>query len=224
MPGRARSRFLLHPPGVYRPQDDTALLTEALAEVTVPPGARVLDVGTGTGALALTAARAGAGEVTAADVSRRALATAWVNARVRRLPVRLCRADVATSPPRGPFDLVLANPPYVPWPGGTRPSHRWDGGDDGRAVLDPLCGVLPALLSGRGCLLLVQSALSGVDRTVTALAEAELKTAVVARRRVPFGPVLRGRAPYLEQRGLIARGEREEELVVIRADRTRRGG
>lgn len=214
--------FLVRPPGVYRPQDDTDLLAEALTTVTLPPGARVLDVGTGTGVLAVAAARVGAAEVVALDVSRRALAAAWLNARLRCLPVRVCRADVSSAPPPGPFDLVLANPPYVPWPGGGRTSPRWDAGHDGRAVIDPLCAAVPDLLSAWGCLLLVQSSLAGVDETLAALAEGGLKTSIVARRPVPFGPVLRSRARYLERRGLIADGQREEELVVIRADRTER--
>ncbi|MEY7970625.1 HemK2/MTQ2 family protein methyltransferase [Saccharomonospora xinjiangensis] len=213
--------MLVRPPGVYRPQDDTDLLAEALTEVTLPPRARVLDVGTGTGALAVTAAAAGAAEVTALDVSRRALLAAWVNARVRRLPVTVHRGDVSCAPPQGPFDLVLANPPYVPWPGSRRRSPRWDAGSDGRAVIDPLCAAVPALLSDRGRFLLVQSSLSGVEATLAALAGAGLAASVVAGRLVPFGPVLRRRARYLEQRGLIAEGQREEELVVIRADRVR---
>lgn len=68
----------------------------------------------------------------------------------------------------------------------------------------------------------MQSSLSDVDRTLAALAEAGLETSIVLRRPVPFGPVLRKRARYLEQRGLIPAGQREEELVVIRADRTDR--
>ncbi len=115
---------------------------------------------------------------------------------------------------------MLANPPYVPWPGRGRPSARWDAGDDGRAVLDPLCDEVPDLLACRGTFLLVQSALCGVEPTLAALRGRRLRASVVARRWVPFGPVLRRRARYLEQCGFVGHGRREEELVVIRAERT----
>lgn len=228
MPGPVTSRrpatrpFLVRPPGVYRPQHDTQLLRESLATVPLPARARVLDVGTGTGTLAVLAAEAGAGEVIACDISRRALAAAWVNTRLRRLPVRVHRGNVAVTPPEGRFDVVLANPPYVPWPGIGRPCERWDAGGDGRAVIDPLCATVPGLLAAGGSFLLVQSALCGVGRTVRALTEAGLTTSVVGRRWVPFGPVLRRRVHYLEQRGLIDGGQRQEELVVIRGERTDR--
>lgn len=211
---------LLRAPGVYRPQEDSALLAEALLAAPPPEGGRVLDVGTGTGMLALLAARAGAGEVVALDVSRRALLTAWLNARLRLLPVRTRRGDAKGAQTLGRFDLVVANPPYVPWPGEGRRRRGWDAGPDGRAVLDPLCAAAPELLSPRGFVLLVQSALAGADRTEDRLRRFGLKTSVVARRRLPFGTVLRGRTGYLERSGLIEPGEREEELVVIRADRT----
>ncbi len=216
--------FLLRPPGVYRPQDDTDLLAEALTALPLTPGSRVLDVGTGTGALAVAAARIGAGEVTALDVSRRAVSAAWLNARLRRVPVRVRRGEAPAAASRGPFELVLANPPYVPWPGTGRRVARWDAGADGRAVLDPLCETVPELLAWHGSFLLVQSALSGVDATLAALRDRRLVTTVPVRRRVPFGPVLCRRRDYLEGHGLVRRGQREEELVVIRADRREQPG
>ncbi|MFF4428061.1 hypothetical protein ACFYZ4_02700 [Streptomyces sp. NPDC001513] len=58
-------------PGVYQPQVDTRLLAQALAQETVTRGTEVLEIGTGTGALALHAACRGA-RVTAIDVCWRA--------------------------------------------------------------------------------------------------------------------------------------------------------
>ncbi|MER6470618.1 HemK2/MTQ2 family protein methyltransferase [Streptomyces collinus] len=209
-------------PGVYAPQDDTALLIEALDEEAPAPGARVLDVGTGSGALALAAARHGA-EVTAVDVSRRAVWTARLNAWLTRLPVRIRRGNLF-GPVRGrTYDLVLANPPYVPAPDERRrPRGRavaWDAGHDGRLLLDRICRDGPGLLRPGGVLLIVHSALSGPERTLELLRGAGLKAAVVRRRWIAFGPVLRSREDWLRRSGLLAAADDKEELVVIRGER-----
>jgi release factor glutamine methyltransferase len=231
----ASLRFgLLRFPGVYRPQADTALLAAAAAAAPIPLGARVLDVCTGSGALAVTAARLGAGEVTAVDVSRRAVMCVRLNAWARGLPVRARRGSLAgllaappwaalgDDPADGPYDVVLANPPYVPCPSTAAPTGReraWDAGPDGRAVLDPFCVAAPGLLSAAGFVLLVHSHVSDVERSLFLLRQGGLQTAVAARRRVPFGPVMWTRAAYLEDAGLVRRGQRHEDLVVIRASR-----
>ncbi|WP_218579478.1 methyltransferase [Phytohabitans houttuyneae] len=207
---------------MYRPQADTALLAEAAASASIRPGARVLDAYTGTGALAMTAARLGAGRVTALDVSRRAVLCVRLNAWRRTLPVTARRGLFADIADEGRYDVVLANPPYVPCPSAAVPTGRkraWDAGPDGRSALDPLCRAAPDMLSDNGFLLLVQSHVSDVDRSVAALRAGGLSVRMVARRRVPFGPVMWQRAAYLEAMGLIRRGQRHEDLVVIRADR-----
>jgi release factor glutamine methyltransferase len=209
-------------PGVYRPQEDTWLLAEALRKAAMRPGSRVLDVCTGSGALAVAAAKLGAGSVAALDISKRAVATARLNGLLRGLPVRASRGSLLDATVRGPFDVVLANPPYVPCELDIVPTGRaraWDAGPDGRALLDPLCQGAPALLARQGFLLLVQSEVSGVDESVRQLRAAGLKASVVARARIPFGPVMRGRTDFLRKTGLVEAEQRYEELVVIRADR-----
>ncbi|MGK5696916.1 HemK2/MTQ2 family protein methyltransferase [Streptomyces sp. URMC 128] len=211
----------LVPPGVYAPQEDTELLAGALFDEPLPPGAEVLDVGTGTGALALEAARRGF-RVTAVDVSRRAVWAARLNAVRAGLPLRIRHGNLF-DPVRGEsFDLILANPPYVPAPDGTRrprgAARAWDAGDDGRLVVDRICREVPDLLRPGGVLLLVQSALSGPDLTVGCLRSSGLKAAVTRRRRIAFGPVLRGRERWLRERGLLPAAEDKEELVVVRAE------
>lgn len=209
-------------PGVYAPQSDTFLLADALEREPLRSGAEVLDVGTGTGALALTAARRGA-RVTAVDRSWRAVVATRLNAALARRRVRVLHGDLLDPAMGRRFDLIVCNPPYVPAPHAHPPRRgvavAWDAGHDGRAVLDRICDGAAELLKPEGVLLMVQSALSGVGATLERLQDAGLDAAVVERRFVPFGPVLRSRRKWLELRGLIAPGEDKEELVIIRAER-----
>lgn len=208
-------------PGVYAPQDDTRLLAGALADEPLPPGAAVLDVGTGSGALALEAARRGM-RVTAVDVSWRAVWSARLNAWRSGLRLRIRRGNLF-EPVRGrTFDLIVANPPYVPapdGPGAARGAARaWDAGGDGRLLLDRICREAPELLRPGGILLIVHSALSDPEQTLTCLRAAGLKASVVRRRRIGFGPVLRERQGWLRARGLLSAEDTSEELVVVRAE------
>ncbi len=210
------------PPGVFRPRSDTWLLAELIRADARIPGSSVLDVCTGSGALAVAAALGGAREVTAVDVSRRAVLAAWLNARLNGVRVRALRGDLFTPVKDRPFDAIVSNPPYLPSSGQelprSGPARAWDAGRDGRALLDRIVAGAPSLLRPGGLVLLIQSSLTGVDATLERLRAAGLERAeVVARRRGPLGPLLSARAAELEQRGLLRPGEREEELVAIRA-------
>ncbi len=210
------------PPGVYAPQDDTALLADALRLESPPRHADVLDVGTGSGALALVAAQRGC-RVTAVDVSRRAVLTAKVNARLARLPVRVLRGNLLAPVAGRRFDMILSNPPYVPTPDPMPPrrgvARAWDAGCDGRLLLDRICHEAPPLLRPGGVLLIVHSALSGEEETLRRLRAAGLEATVTDRRWVVLGPVLRARRSWLCSQGLLEAEADKEELVVIRAAR-----
>jgi release factor glutamine methyltransferase len=169
--------------------------------------------------VALAAARAGAVSVTAVDLSLRSVAATWLNSRLHGVPCTVHRGDLCEPVAGQHFDLIVANPPYVPAATNVLPRHRitrcWDGGLDGRAVLDRICTEGPALLPPRGMMLLVHSAVCDDDVTLSHLASAGLQAEVLTRCTVPFGPVMRLRAAMLEARGLIEPGQRDEELVVI---------
>ncbi|MBW5420114.1 methyltransferase [Streptomyces sp. BG9H] len=220
MPPPVRPAHLLAPPGVYAPQHDTELLTRALHREAVGPGTAVLDLGTGTGALAVAAARRGA-RVTAVDISWRAVLTARLNARLAGQSVTVRHGDLTAAAPKGPYDLVVSNPPYVPSPSPLLPrrgaARAWDGGPAGRAVVDRVCDAAPRALRPGGVLLMVHSALCGVDATLTRLTELGMDAKVTDRRFIPFGPVLRSRRAWLQRRNLLGDDETREELVVIRA-------
>jgi release factor glutamine methyltransferase len=197
------------------------LLAETVRRRGVVAGSRVLDVGTGGGALALAAVRAGARSVTAVDLSVRSVVSARVNALLHRAPLEVRRGDLFT-PVRGrPFDVVLANPPYVPAETETLPRHRpgrsWDAGRDGRAVIDRICAEVASVLVPGGRLLMVHSVLAGEERTLEQLRQRGFEAAVVARADEPLGPVMRARAAVLRARGLLQAGQVHEELVVVEA-------
>lgn len=190
-----------------------------MRELDLARGADVADVFTGTGVLALAAWRAGARSVSAVDISRRACVNARINAALNRAPVRVHRGDLF-EPLRGRrFELIVANPPYVPGanPEDARGAARaWEGGGDGRALVDRFCAEAPAHLRPGGSVLVVHSSLTGEARTLAALAAHDLEPEVVARERGPLGPIVAARAETLEARGLLSQGTREEEILVIR--------
>lgn len=88
----------------------TRLCLRALSKIDVR-GARVLDLGTGSGVLAMAAAFRGAREVLAVDIDRDAIDAARESAALNRLPIAVewRVADFRAGLPGAPYDLVLAN-------------------------------------------------------------------------------------------------------------------
>ncbi|GGR57595.1 release factor glutamine methyltransferase [Deinococcus seoulensis] len=153
--------------GVRLRSDPRALVprpeTEWLLHLLLPgvqsrPRPRVLDVGTGTGALALgmKAACPGAA-VTATDLSPGALALARENATLNGLDVTWVQADLLAGV-TGPFDLIVSNPPYLP--DGDRahadpevqrdPDMALYSGPDGLTLARRLAAQAPAALAAGG--------------------------------------------------------------------------
>ncbi|GAB20006.1 putative methyltransferase [Gordonia effusa NBRC 100432] len=208
-------------PHVYAPADDSELLTKSVTAVIDRADRRLtaLELCAGTGYASLHAARMGV-PVTAVDIDRRAIATIRLNARLNNLPVTAIRADIRTMRITQRYDLVFANPPYVPTQSGTHRSNAsraWDAGPDGRAILDPICHRARHLVRPGGTLIIVQSELSGVEATCHHLRTAGFTVAIKESIDIPFGPVLSARVPYLVDAGLISPGKRIERVSTILA-------
>jgi release factor glutamine methyltransferase len=101
-------------PAVLIPRPDTELLVE-LALDQLPRGGRLLDMGTGSGAIAVAIAHSRPdAEVTALDASVAALDVARRNAATHGARVRFLHSDwFSALAPAAPFDLIVSNPPYV---------------------------------------------------------------------------------------------------------------
>ncbi|HMD50603.1 MAG TPA: peptide chain release factor N(5)-glutamine methyltransferase [Bryobacteraceae bacterium] len=98
---------------VLIPRPETEHLVEA-AIARVRPGDTMLDVGTGSGAIAITLALEKAARVLATDVSLPALCVASSNARRLGAGVRFMACDLATCLAARSIDVLVSNPPYVP--------------------------------------------------------------------------------------------------------------
>jgi release factor glutamine methyltransferase len=100
-------------PAVLIPRPDTELIVE-LALERLAPQARLLDMGTGSGAIAVAVAHTRPDAVvTALDVSADALAVARANAAANGAQVRFLRSDWFTALNGEIFDLIASNPPYI---------------------------------------------------------------------------------------------------------------
>jgi release factor glutamine methyltransferase len=189
-------------PAVLIPRPDTELLVEA-ALPRLGAGSHILDIGTGSGALAIALAHeCPQCRVTAIDVSPAALAVALENARMNRVAERidLVQQDLARLP-AGPFDLIVANPPYIP--SGElatlmpevrdfEPSLALDGGPDGLAAYRAIAAQAGTALAVGGWLLAEVGA--GQAAAVQALfAAAGLTDTFVARDLAGIERVVGGR-------------------------------
>jgi release factor glutamine methyltransferase len=213
---RYRDVRLLTPRGVFEPRSDAGMLLDAVREHV---RGDVLDVCTGSGVIALSVARSSQ-SVTAVDLSRVAVAAVRLGALVNGAAVEVLHGDLFEPVAGRTFDVILANPPYVPTAAGASApgSRAWDGGQDGRAVLDRLCREAPAHLRPGGDLFIVQSSLTGTDRTLTMLQLAGLSASVAAAHAGPLGPLARAQLGHLRAIGALDE-EAVEEIVVVRARR-----
>jgi release factor glutamine methyltransferase len=205
-------------PGVFRPRSDTWLLAAHLRRLTQVQG-DVVDVCTGSGAVAIAAALAPARSVTAVDVSRRALLTTRVNAHLNGVRVRARHGRLLSAVPGESFDVIVSNPPYLPSEDDELPTRgtarHTEAGPDGRVLLDELIAQAPAHLRPGGVLLVTHSSVNGEEESLQRMRDAGLEPSVLERRRGPLGPLLAARRGHLEAEGMLEPGEQEEDLLIL---------
>lgn len=144
-------------------ESSLALIPHVAPSLSLIPHARVVDIGTGSGAIAITLALEWNQRVVATDISLAALRVAQANARRLGAHVDFVCADLAAPLQSGAYDVVVSNPPYVPLatlPGLQRevrdhePALALYGGDDGLAVYRRLIPEAARILKPGGWLLM----------------------------------------------------------------------
>jgi release factor glutamine methyltransferase len=152
-------------PDVLVPRPDTETLVEAVLARWPGPAATVLEIGTGSGAIALAlATEKPEAAFVATDVSAAALAVAAKNAAALGLEsrVRFAEGDLFAAVPEGRFDAIVSNPPYVARAAapslapelGHEPEVALFAEDDGLALLRGIVVDAPARLAPGGLLAL----------------------------------------------------------------------
>jgi release factor glutamine methyltransferase len=179
---------------VYEPAEDTFLLADYLAQV-VKETDTILDMGTGCGLLAVIAAKK-ALKVVATDLNPHAIECARLNIETNnvssKVDVRL--GDFFERIPKiEKFDLIVFNAPYLPseldeektWAG-----RAWAGGPIGRQIIDKFIDEAPQHLKENGRILLAQSTLAKVEKTITKFSRAGFEASVVAEKKFPFETIV----------------------------------
>jgi release factor glutamine methyltransferase len=177
---------------VYEPAEDTFLIAE---NMSVTEDDTVLEIGTGCGILAVLAAKK-AKSVVAVDVNPHAIECAVRNAETYGVTERIefRRGELFQPVKKNErFSLILFNSPYLPsepdeeksWIG-----KAWAGGPNGRQAIDRFIADAPRWLADGGRILLVQSSLSDVNRTLEMFNERNVRAMVVAQVKVPFESIV----------------------------------
>jgi release factor glutamine methyltransferase len=171
-------------PQVYEPAEDTFLLADNLE---VERMSRALEIGTGTGLIAIVAARK-ASKVIATDVNPHALDCTLKNIITNKaFNVELRKGDLFEPVEDEKFDLILFNTPYLPTEEdeavGDELEAAWNGGPSGREVIDRFLDGVKDHLNPRGKVQMVQSSLSDNEKTLEKLEELGFQASITAREK-----------------------------------------
>ena len=178
-------KLKLHPE-VYEPAEDSILLLKNLVDVR---DKEVLEIGVGTGLISIACAKRGAKRVVGVDINPYAVKLAKENAKLNNVNITFFESDLFENV-EGEFDVILFNPPYLPTSEDDKINgylnYAFDGGENGREILDRFIYNLPNYLKKGGVAQILQSSLTGEEITINKLKSLGFKVEKVASLKVPF--------------------------------------
>lgn len=144
---------------VYEASEDSFLLQRWVERLC--PGKSVLDMGTGTGIIAITAARSGARRVVALDIDKFAIEQAKIAAKLKNVNVDFRVSDLFSSILEGEtFDIIVFNPPYLPKDERLQGDVDLTGGEVGNELSVRFLKEAKTYLTKSGFILLICSSIS----------------------------------------------------------------
>lgn len=182
--------YQIHPQ-VYQPAEDTYLLADNLQ---VNRMSRVLEIGTGTGIIAIIAAKR-ASKVIATDINPHAIDCAVKNIITNKTyNVELRKGNLFEPVEGEKFDLILFNTPYLPSSTDEKSDDEldaaWNGGLDGREVIDRFLEEVTDYLNPDGKVQMVQSSLSDNKKTLKKFEDLGFKASITACEKCFFEEIV----------------------------------
>ena len=171
---------------VYPPAEDTFMFIDNLE---INDGDNVLEVGCGTGIVSIFASFT-AENVISCDINPYAIDCAEKNIKLnKRSNVTVIESDLFSNIDNK-FDVILFNTPYLPVDEDEQEdseySKAWDGGSDGRKVIDKFLEQAGNYLKDHGKIQLVQSSLSDNEKTLNYLNENGYDAKITANEHIFF--------------------------------------
>lgn len=199
------------------------LLAENIPDLT---GMSVVDVGSGSGFLAIVAMLQGAKRVYLLETYDAAITLAFENAERNHVRDGLIQLPIGGTmiplPSGETVDVILSNPAQLPLPSQERANSPFYAGPDGRSMIDGIIRDAPRTLARSGFLLLTHNSLANLPKTMSALKSAGMQPVVVAERLIEFRPFID--REWLDKLGgaaaglyVVQEGVAYEKIYIIKA-------
>jgi release factor glutamine methyltransferase len=155
---------LLILPTVYEPREDSFLLIKALK---IKPKEKILEIGTGSGIVAIHCAKAKA-NVIATDINSSAVTCAKLNSVLNKVKLKVLKSDLFSNVPRKlKFDKIIFNSPYLP---SNKKDKFYDiaysGGQTGVEIVNKFLRQAPNFLKKKGKIYFVISSLAKMNKII----------------------------------------------------------